>query len=336
VGYPFPLASGRYEVGPTMRRFGQAGGGFPAEQGHFKPDGELLETLLAKLAVLRQGAHEAHLVDPELTPAAEADLLAALRASFELIAAEHPAMIAVDEQGVTLRHLGLRLEGWGAPQLRRQGGGWPHLWAASVEAEAWFQGRQGLWLLGDGLALSAQEDLAIVRGPESDGVNDVFEWLHVCLPSNWAPGEKIGRSFVTAHLPVVHAERLLASAPQIVRAMIQAGPFVRYVWGIHRDGAFCHNPRLHRQPDWQGETGAELVSQAYLRLERQTTYGLPALNRSLFTIRYWTVPLGDVILDPWKRERLATALAGMDAEELDYKGLALVRDRLVAFLSEQE
>jgi hypothetical protein len=326
---PFPLVSGRYEVGPAMRRFGQAGQGFPAEQGHFKPDGEFGQTLLVKLDVLRRAADEAHLLAGPVTPG----LIDAFRATARLIDAEHPALLAVDDEGMTLQHLGLRLEGWTAPQLTRVGPGWSHLRAVSREAEAWLSTRQGFELLGDALALSAQEDLAIVRGPSEAEPTDTFEWLHVTMPSNWAPIEKVGRSFVTAHEPVVHSERLRASAPQIVRAMIQGGPFVRYVWGIHRDGAFCHNPRIHHQPDWVSDDGAELVKQAYFRVERQTTCGFPTLNRALFTIRYWTVPLGDVVVDPWRRERLTSALAAMDEAELAYKGLTEVRDPLVAYLA---
>lgn len=313
-----------------MRRFGQAGGGLPAEQGHFKPDDEFGETLLVKLDVLRRAAGEAHLVSGPAGP----ELIDALRATAVLIATEHPALLAVDEAGMTLHHLGLRLNGWTAPRLERVGAGWGHLKAVALEAEAWLKGRQGLDLLGDALALGAQEDLAIVRGPSEAEPSDSFEWLHVTMPSNWAPIEKIGRSFVTAHEPVVHSERLLAAAQQIVRAMIHGGPFTRYVWGIHRDGAFCHNPRIHHQPDWSSGSGAELVQQAYFRIERQTTCGFPALGRALFTIRYWTIPLTEVIADPWRRERLCSALAAMDGAELDYKGLTEVRDRLVSYLTD--
>ncbi|HLO04711.1 MAG TPA: heme-dependent oxidative N-demethylase subunit alpha family protein, partial [Symbiobacteriaceae bacterium] len=220
--------------------------------------------------------------------------------------------------------------------LRRVSAGWSHLSTVSREAEAWLAQRAGLELFGDALALCTQEDLAIVRGPSEAEPTDSFEWLHVTMPSNWAPIDKIGRSFVTAHAPVVHSERLQAAAPQIVRAMIQGGPFTRYVWGIHRDGAFCHNPRLHHQPAWVSDAGADLVKQAYFRVERQTTCGFPTLNRALFTIRYWTIPLTEVISEPWRRERLTTALAAMDEAELAYKGLTEVRDPLVAYLSVPE
>lgn len=330
--FPFPLASGRYEVGPAMRRFGQAGGGLPAEQGHFKPDGEFSETLRVKLDVLRRAPGEAHLVSNPVAPA----LIEALKATAALIDAEHPALLAMDDEGMTLQHLGLRLNGWTEPTLRRIAPGWSHLQAIAREAETWLAQRQGLELLGDALALSAQEDLAIVRGASEADPTDCFEWLHVTMPSNWAPVQKIGRSFVTAHEPVVHSERLLAAAPQIVRAMIQGGPFTRYVWGIHRDGAFCHNPRIHHQPDWSSGSGQELTEQAYFRVERQTTCGFPLLNRALFTIRYWTIPLTEVISEPWRRERLTSALAAMDEAELAYKGLTEVRDRLVAYLSGAE
>lgn len=132
---------------------------------------------------------------------------------------------------------------------------------------------------------------------------------------------------------MVHSERLLGSQSQIVRAMIQSGPYVRYVWGIHRDGELCHNPQIHQAPPWRlGASPGELSGQAWFRVERQTTRGFPELNRALFTIRYWTEPLTVTAADPYQRERLASALAAMDAAELAYKGLSTVRDQLVAWL----
>lgn len=331
--YPFPLASGRYEVGPSMRRFGKAGQGFPAEEGHFQPDGRMAETLAAKLAVLRQADREAHLF---AAPVDEGGLQAAMKEVFRLLAAEQPTLATADADGVTLHHLGLRLAGWTSLRLEPAGEPWPELRAVAAEVRRWLEGREGLERLGGALGLAVQEDLAIVRGPSGEPAadGDVLEWLHVCLPSNWAPAEKIGGSFATVHEPVVHSERLLASGAQIVRAMIHSGPFVRYVWGLHRDGELSHNPRIHRAPPWQaGASPAELARQAWFRVERQTTRGLPGLNRALFTIRYWTVPLADVARDPWQRERLAAALTGMDDAELRYKGLTGVRDQLVAWLS---
>lgn len=308
---PFPLASGRYETGPVMRRFGQAGQGFPAESGHFQPDDRLVETLKTKLALLQQAPVECHLTAPGADPGA---LRAAMLEAFRLIAAEHPQMAAVAGETVFLPHLGLRLAGEHAERLDEP---WPDLAAVS----AFLSGLTGLTLWGNALGLSAQEDLAIVIGP-----GGTLEWLHVCLPSGWAPAEKIGLPFGAVHQPVAHSEPLVAGQERIVRAMIEAGPFVRYVWGIHRDGALCHNPRLHRAAPW----GDHPAAQAWFRVERQTTKGFPALNRALFTIRYWAEPLLETAADPWRRERLASALAGMDELELAYKGLTpAVRQQLV-------
>lgn len=331
---PFPLASGRYEVTPALRRFGQAAPGYPAESGHFAPDDRLAATLAAKLAVLRQAPEEAHLFAPGLS-AAEADSLqAALQETFRLLAAEQPELATVSADGVTLHHLGLRLGGWDgpAPRLKAAGEPWPHLAAVAGEIGEYLGAQQGLRLLAGALGLAVQEDLAVVRGPQGEG-GDVLEWLHVCLPSNWVPAEKTGRSFAAVHLSVVHSEQLVATGERIVRAMVGAGPFVRYVWGLDRDGALGHNPRLHQAPPWsESATPAELGRQAWFRVERQTTQGFPQLNRALFTIRYWVAPLTEVASDPWQRERLASALAGMDPDELRYKGLTTARDRLVAWL----
>ncbi len=326
---PFPLASGRYEVGPAMRRFGQAGQGFPAEEGHFRFDDQLAPTLAAKLEVLRRAPEECHLRAGD-----SPELVLALRETFALLAAEHPHVASVDEDGVTLYHLGLRLDGWS--QVVAIGPGWSSLGPVAASLRAYLAGFQGVALVAEALGLSVQEDLAVVRGPEGES-GDVLEWLHVCLPSGWAPAEKIGRSFGVVHEPVAGSGALIASQGQIIRAMIHAGPFVRYVWGIHRDAELCHNPRLHRSAPWvAGGSPSELAHQAWFRVERQTTRGFPGLNRALFTIRYWVEPLAETAADPWRRERLASALRGMNEEELGYKGLVGARDGLVAWLESLE
>ncbi|MDF2629138.1 MAG: hypothetical protein K0R39_2969 [Symbiobacteriaceae bacterium] len=78
---PFPLASGRYETGPAMRRFGQAGHGFPAESGHFQPDDRLVATLNTKLGLLQRAPEECHLTAPGADPGA---LRAAMLESFRI------------------------------------------------------------------------------------------------------------------------------------------------------------------------------------------------------------------------------------------------------------
>lgn len=333
---PFPLASGQYEVRPDLRRFGQAGQGMEAESGHFRPDELLGEVLAAKLAALRQGASECHLVAPGLDPGNAPDgaegLAAALRACFRLLAEEQPELACLEADGVRLAHLGLRVLGWTGPDPRVEPAGEPRADLREVAAgiRTWLEGRRGIWLLGDALGLSVQEDLAIVRGPRPTppAETDLLEWVHICLPSNWAPAEKIGHPFAAVHGPVANNAQLLAASGQVVRAMIHAGPFIRHVWGIDRDGAWCHNPRLHQSPPW----GEDPAGQAFFRVERQTTHGFADLNRALFTIRYFVAPLPEVAADPWRRERLVSALKGMNDQALAYKGLTQARDRLVSAL----
>lgn len=168
VPIPFPLSSGRYEVGPAMRRFGTpAGEGLPAEEAHFLPDDDLAATLSAKLAVLRQAPDESHLI----APGAEGGLRAAIHESFRLLAAEQPAMATVTADGVTLHHLGLRVTDWTAPTpgVEAVGDPWPELGNVGREIRAWLHDREGIRRLGDALGLAVQEDLAIVRGPGDGG-----------------------------------------------------------------------------------------------------------------------------------------------------------------------
>ena len=184
--------------------------------------------------------------------------------------------------------------------------------------------------LAEFVALVVQEDLVVLR---HDPAPVIMEAMHVLFPSAWNPAHKVGRSFAEVHAPVVHNEQLVAAGEELMRAVVHRGPFIRWAWGLHRDGDLCHHPVLHTQPDEPvAPTPEQAAAATWLRIERQTFIPMPDIGRAVFTIRTFVEPLSDLANDPHGCGALADAIAGMSDEALVYKGLVQRRDPLVTWL----
>lgn len=166
------------------------------------------------------------------------------------------------------------------------------------------------------LAMQIQEDLTVMvaRGDRN--------WLaaaHLCIPSHWSAADKIGHNFAEVHAPVAGIEPINARANEYVAQMIRSTHgLVRFAWGLQGDNAIDGHPSHPRQA-LDLDAGAVII-----RLERQTVWGLPDVNASLFTLR----PYNDVCR-PEDRAPIASAIASMTDASLAYKGLTNVRDELV-------
>ena len=122
-----------------------------------------------------------------------------------------------------------------------------------------------------------------MRGSDS-GPGDA-EALHVCFPSGWDPREKAGRDFTTIHEPVGDNARLLGASANVMKALLTKGPYVRFSFGLSPNPALDNHP-VTRPPKppasiWTDPESA--IDRIYVRMERQTTYPMPDLNRGLFT-----------------------------------------------------
>lgn len=177
----------------------------------------------------------------------------------------------------------------------------------------------------DALACQLQEDLALVSGRDGGRLH----WLHLCFPNRWAATDKIGRDFVTVHEPVPGMSAINARRPQLLQAMIHKGPFVRFAWGI------TTSPQLNLHPQ-----GGAVIARPpakppwYLRIERQTVYGLPEVNCSLFLIRTYIRHLGDIRGNRPRAAALAAALASMPEDAQRYKGLHELCPQILTWLQE--
>jgi Protein of unknown function (DUF3445) len=164
------------------------------------------------------------------------------------------------------------------------------------------------------IALNIQDDLALMRG-------DVAEGLWVMLPSTWNPSEKIGLPLASIHKPVPNSDALQRATPNLTRAVLERGPFERFVWTVQA------SPRLPMHP-------AQVMPDdggAYWRIERQTFYPMPELGRYWFVIRVHVVPLPSV-LNPDRARGLQHALEQIASSLTQHKRLEPLLPRIAAIL----
>jgi hypothetical protein len=180
------------------------------------------------------------------------------------------------------------------------------------------------WRLAGLLSLAFAEDFALV-----DGASGTLPWLAVALPSHWAPESKVGRHFAEVHAPVADNALLLKAADSLVKLVTGPERWERFVWNV------TDQPRLHAHPDrtdrerWRHTP----LARAWWRTERQTFVPLPALGQAVFTILVDVQPLAQALDSPARARALHDAIASMSPAVLDYRGLAPVREPLLAWLA---
>ncbi len=180
------------------------------------------------------------------------------------------------------------------------------------------------------LCLAFAEDFAVV-----DAASGRLAWLAVCLPSHWAPEEKIGLRFEEVHAPVADGELLRRSGDALLALVTAEQRWERFVWTV------TDHPRLHAHPQrvdtrrWSQAPGADGLGlpPAWFRSERQTFIPLPDRRQAVFTIHIDVQPLAAAVAAPGRARRLAAALASMSPAVLDYRGLTAVRQRLLRWLA---
>ena len=270
-----------------------------------------------KLAVLGAFARQALLAEPGF------DATAALHALAAHAAAEHPAHVRWD--GRRAEALGVRVDGDDVEQARAG------VFGHGDEVARCLRALPPGWRLAGLLALAFEEDFAVV-----DGTRGTIPWLAVALPSHWAPETKVARHFAEVHAPVADSARLLAASDALTRLVTGPERWERFVWTV------TPHPRLHAHParvdpaGWPaGLTAASLPPLAWWRTERQTFVPLPAQRQAVFTIRVDVQPLAQALADPGDARAVHDAIASMSDAVLAYRGLAAVREPLLAWLRER-
>lgn len=181
------------------------------------------------------------------------------------------------------------------------------------------------------LAPSMQEDFVILK---QDGDALRTEYLSVCFPSRWDPREKLGLDFASIHAPVADNQMLVTAGPNLMTMAFMKQPMLRHVWLIVPAASLDQHPEKNQA--WWSEALADpspLLPRLFFRIERQTTWPLPHLQRAVFFIRLMMSPLIDVLNTmPGRAAELAASLRSMTPAIVAYRGMTDALPRLLTEL----
>ena len=179
------------------------------------------------------------------------------------------------------------------------------------------------------LELAFEEDFAVL-----DGASGTLPWLCVCVPSHWAPEDKLGLGFAALHAPVADNAALLAASRQLVALATGGDCWERWVWTISPSARHDQHPRRHVRTPWPPAHDPDAFArQCWLRAERQVLFPVgQGTQQAVFSIRVMLQPLAQAVPSPETAQRLHDSLASMSQAVLDYKNLAAAREPLLRWL----
>lgn len=185
---------------------------------------------------------------------------------------------------------------------------------------------------GQPLELAFEQDLVVL-----DGRDGTLPWLCVCVPSHWAPEEKLGLPLHAVHAGVADNALLQAASAQLVSVATGGECWERFVWTLSPSGRHDQHPRRQPREPWPdaGTTDdAGFAARCWLRVERQTFFPVGGDTRqAVFTIRVMLAPLAEAAARPADARRLHDALASMSPAVLAYKNLLPAREPLLRWLA---
>jgi hypothetical protein len=171
---------------------------------------------------------------------------------------------------------------------------------------------------------AVQEDF-VVQLREPDGSDRAIA-VYVCFPSGWRPEGILGRSFQRIHAAVPDFADPDLAARALVTAMVERGPYLRFVWTLVAHGELDRHP--DDGPDIRFEPGAR---EGWLRVERQVSVPFAQQQAALFLIRTYLYPFRT--LPPRQRATLAEAMRAMPDSTARYKGLEGRREAILEALA---
>lgn len=305
MAFDFAAVRAPFRMHPGLRRLGP-------DARHLTPHGPGARAFEEKLGVLRDRSADALVAAPGFDPG---PALATLGARAAL---EHPyawRQHAIGD-GEALR-LGWRVRG------EVVSGDGPAAIGAVLRA------LPAPWRLAGLASLAFVEDLAVI-----DGASACIPWIAACLPSHWAPAEKVGRHFATVHAPVADNALLLAAGEQLARLVSGAQAWERFVWTVTPCPTLQMHPAHVGPGSWPagGDAGA-LAARAFFRTERQTFLAVPGAGQAVFTIHIDSQPLAAAVGTRDQARALHDAIASMSPAVLAYRGLGAARERLLQWLA---
>lgn len=180
------------------------------------------------------------------------------------------------------------------------------------------------------LELAFEEDFAVL-----DGATGTLPWLSVCVPSHWAPEDKLGLDFAAVHAPVADNAALVAASQQLVALATGGDCWERSVWTVSPSARHDQHPRRHARAPWpQARDTDAFASECWLRAERQVFFPVgQGTRQAVFAIRVMLQPLAQAVQTPEQARRMHDSLASMSQAVLDYKNLSAAREPLLRWLA---
>lgn len=310
----FPITRGLYEVAPGLKRLGSDFGNGAMDARVFQIDADFPRFRQSKLAC-RQDGLEKYVQQSDLSHQAERTLVEWF---IDRLIAEYPDLFIIDASRIVCRHTGEIISLNEDKQLRNDSD-------SATEYRSAF----------DALANQVAEDVCLIR---LDGSRNWLAAGHVCSPGHWSVMDKIGKPFTSIHDPVPGIDAINRKSAQFVEMMIHGGPSVRFAWGFGTDDRLNHHPQPPTgiDPDqWRGRSFDPQNPKFFLRVERQVTWGLPAVNAAVFVIRVSHVAGEQIRADPAERNQLISAFKSMSPQSRRYKGIDSTTDAILAWLDGQ-
>jgi dimethylamine monooxygenase subunit A len=187
------------------------------------------------------------------------------------------------------------------------------------------------WIDADTPAeLAFEEDFAVL-----DGDTGTLPWLCVCVPSHWAPEDKLGLGFAALHGPVADNAALVAASQQLVALATGGDCWERSVWTVSPSGRYDQHPRRHGRAAWpQIQDAGEFARRCWLRAERQVFFPVgQGTRQAVFAIRVMLQPLAQAVRSAQQARRMHDSLASMSQAVLEYKNLGAAREPLLRWLA---
>lgn len=174
-----------------------------------------------------------------------------------------------------------------------------------------------------------QEDICIMTNIDKQWV---LTAAVLYAPSRWRLFDKIGKSLEGIHKPVPGYQEQIAGAVEFAfDRLTPERSLWRANWTLLDDATrFQPNPP---SPENQLKiNGADLNTQVFFRVERQTLRKMPKTGDIVFTIRTYVTPLGTLLDTIETPQKMLDALKTMDSDHLEYKGWNTLKPALIAHL----
>jgi hypothetical protein len=185
----------------------------------------------------------------------------------------------------------------------------------------------------DWLGRQIQEDLLLLSGTKEDGMPLVAGQL--CFPNAWCLDDKMTLPFLAIHHPVPIFMTAVGRPSQLLLERLKIGrPIWRVNWSLVTTPQLSLTPDVVQQGKLQHDaiTLANIGTDGFVRIEKQTLMRLPRTNALLFTVHTYREPIASVIETPGHAQLIAQTIRTTPAELLAYKGITAFKDVLLEYL----